>query len=332
MPPVIAAGRVSAPILPATVQFYDGEQVIQTVDVTTNGYFELELPERYYLQDSVALTARYTIAPGEIVRSALHEFDIMRHGPRVMIESHRNGDMINGRPWLRGVAAIELTPEEQELTGRRERQQFGVSEVLVSVDNGRSFMNARGGAEWRFRLETSEMDPGPVPILVKAVFEDGRTATERFVLIVDTIPPEVMVASPVENSRHAQSLLVHGNAQDEFGIEHLEVSLRPGDKFGYEVPQFIQGLYLDTQVGGATYGSAGIGLSFFDDNVRIQAQAGAAPPGRFTGNVLGGKLLANVVTFPFNYYFGPDWSFFSMALALGANFSYFPMDEEDGLV
>ena len=332
VPPILVAGQVHGPVLPTAVQLYDGEQVIQTVEVTRNGFFELELPERLSRQESVGLTAQYTTKQGEVVHSALHEITVMGEGPRVAIESHSNGEMITGRPWLRGSAVIELTEEEQAVTGRRDRQQFNVSEVLVSIDNGRSFVKARGGEEWRFRLETAEMEQGAVPLLVKAVFGDGRTATDRLVLIVDTTPPTILVDSPIENSRHAESLLVHGSAQDEFGIEQLQVSLRQGDKSGYEVPQFIQGLYLDTQVGGATYGSAGVGLSFFDDNVRLQVHAGVAPPGRFTGNVLGGKLLANVVALPFNYFFGPDWSFFSMALALGANFSYFTMDEDDGLV
>ena len=38
------------------------------------------------------------------------------------------------------------------------------------------------------------------------------------------------------------------------------------------------------------------------------------------------RSLANVLYLPFDYFLGPDWSFFSMSLALGANFSYFTMD------
>jgi hypothetical protein len=79
---------------------------------------------------------------------------------------------------------------------------------------------------------------------------------------------------------------------------------------------------------GATYADVGLGLSFFDDNVKLQVQAGMSPEGRFSGLVVGAKLLANVATVPFGYFFGPSWDFFSMSLALGANFSYFTMSED----
>ena len=66
-----------------------------------------------------------------------------------------------------------------------------------------------------------------------------------------------------------------------------------------------------------------MGLTFFEDNVKLQAQFGQAPAGRFSGTLLGGKLLANVARVPASYFFGPDLDFLSASLALGANFSYF---------
>ena len=38
---------------------------------------------------------------------------------------------------------------------------------------------------------------------------------------------------------------------------------------------------------------------------------------------MGIKLLANVYYLPFRYYFGPDWEWLSLNVALGANFSRF---------
>jgi hypothetical protein len=94
------------------------------------------------------------------------------------------------------------------------------------------------------------------------------------------------------------------------------------------VPQFIQGLYFEGSVFGATMGDVGLGLSFFENNVKFQFQVGqTAPNRRYSGWVMGIKLLANIFYLPFDYFLGPDWSFFSMALALGANFSYFTMEE-----
>ena len=107
------------------------------------------------------------------------------------------------------------------------------------------------------------------------------------------------------------------------------VTLRAGDKSRYAVPEFIQGLYAEGHYLGVTYADIGMGLTFFDDNVKLQGQIGRSPPGRFSGLVIGTKLLANVLTLPFGFFFGPDWDFFSMSLAVGANFSYFTMSGDE---
>ena len=83
----------------------------------------------------------------------------------------------------------------------------------------------------------------------------------------------------------------------------------------------------------------GAGLTFFDDNVRLQVQWGQftqdqrdAISGmfgvplsdmRYGGNVFGLKLLANIFTLPFSFFFGRDWEWLSASFALGANFSLF---------
>ena len=69
-----------------------------------------------------------------------------------------------------------------------------------------------------------------------------------------------------------------------------------------------------------------MGLTFFQDNVRLQFQfeQSTLDPGiKYSGYGFAFKLLANVGNIPFNYFFGPDWDFFSMSFAIGANFSYF---------
>jgi hypothetical protein len=132
--------------------------------------------------------------------------------------------------------------------------------------------------------------------------------------------------------------------------------LRKGDKSLYAVPGFIQGLYFDFTIppfikqlwngapkvfaGGATYMDYGIGLSFFDDNVKVQVQygfmnqkiydsmGGGSVPLRYGGHVLGFKLLANIYTLPFGSIAGPDWDWLYASLALGANFSIFDLAHE----
>ena len=38
------------------------------------------------------------------------------------------------------------------------------------------------------------------------------------------------------------------------------------------------------------------------------------------------KLLPNIATLPYGYFFGPDWNFLSSSFAIGADFSMFTME------
>jgi hypothetical protein len=50
-------------------------------------------------------------------------------------------------------------------------------------------------------------------------------------------------------------------------------------------------------------------------------------PFRYGGNVIGGKILANVGTVPFRYFFGPNWAWLSANFTIGANFSVFSLSQ-----
>jgi hypothetical protein len=106
--------------------------------------------------------------------------------------------------------------------------------------------------------------------------------------------------------------------------------LRTGDKSRYEVPSFIQGLYVNGQALGATTWQAGMGLTFFGDNVKLEGHYGQAPKtydtgqdSSFFGDAFGAKLIANIFFLPFTSLFGPDWDFLSTSLGIGADFTYF---------
>jgi hypothetical protein len=249
------------------------------------------------------------------------------------VESHKDGDVITQRPWISGRAWIAMSEEEAAALTKKELRDLTVENVFISLDNGRSFEKTSGREYWKFRLETGDLAAGPLPVLIKAEFPGGKTAVRRIILTVDTSPPQIATVAPVENSTHRDILTVYGGANDDHAVDSVEVSLRPGDKAGYSVPQFIQGLYFDFHILGATPFEYGLGLSFFEDNVKMQLQAGQAEPGtRYSGWVFGAKLLANVFYLPFEYFLGPDWAFFSMSFALGANFSYFTMEEGESPV
>jgi hypothetical protein len=267
-----------------------------------------------------------------------------KFGPWVKIGSFAAGDYVTGRPYLSGTAGWlaeeNAEPAEEKAKGKAAKTDPGhaVSRVEVSMDNGASFLEADGREEWRYRLESEQLPNGPLRLLVKATFAGGDVAVTHMQLAVDTRAPQVTLREPQEGGRFNESVQLTGSAYDESGLKEVAVSLRQGDKSRYQVPSFIQGLYLDAHTMGATWWDVGMGLTFFDDNIKLQVQLGMAPTGRFTGLVLGTKLLANLATVPFSFFFGPSWDFFSMSLAVGANFSYFTMSEnrieftDEGLV
>jgi hypothetical protein len=337
--PLVISGKVTGAEIPETVTLSVNRNSAAFVEVDRYGVFRYQYPEENLSGDMpLVFSAAYDSPAGGRIESKEHAIRYVRRGPILTVDSHKDGDVITGRPWLSGEAWTAVSPQEEVEMTRRDRRNIAVKEVLVSFDNGRSFSRASGREKWKFRLETGDLPLGSLPVLIRANYNDGRTAVRRLILTVDTNPPLVETLEPAEDSTHRDNILVYGTASDDFELGDVEVSLRPGDKAGYAVPGFIQGLYLDANILGATWVDGGIGLSFFKDNVKLQFQAGAAPatdpvsgkPGRYIGAVAGFKLLANIFYLPFDYFFGPDWSFFSMSLALGANFSYFSMDPAHG--
>jgi hypothetical protein len=222
------------------------------------------------------------------------------------------------RPYIKGEAGYSLPPA----LAKGERDTHRVQRVEVSFDNGMRFTPASGGEQWQFRLETQDFPDGAIRIMARAVFADGTQAFDETLLTIDDTPPQVTLLSPREEGRFNGTIPISGTAHDENGIEEVRASVRQGDKSAYEVPTFIQGLYFEGHVLGATDFDVGAGLTFFNNVVKLQAQAGFTPEGRFSGLFLGGKLLANIATVPFSFFLGPDWDFLSMSLAVGANFSY----------
>jgi hypothetical protein len=328
--PFSICGRVVAKSLPESVLVTLDGKPLEPAPLEPEGWFRLDVQEAALGAGEHTLAVEAVLAPELRLGSGPRTVHYLADGPWVRIVSHGLGDYVSGRPLLAGKAGwLEQEtgePGDARSTARR-RAEHQVRLVEVSMDNGRSFRKAEGKEQWRYRLESQELAGGELRLLVRATFENDAAAVGRTQLTVDTQAPEVRLLEPSEGGRFNDSLQLLGTAADESGLQEVAVSLREGDKSHYQVPSFIQGLYLDTHVMGATYWDLGLGLTFFDDNVKLQLQAGMSPPGRFQGLVLGAKLLANIATLPFSYLFGPSWDFFSMSVAVGANFSYFTMSE-----
>ena len=96
------------------------------------------------------------------------------------------------------------------------------------------------------------------------------------------------------------------------------------DKAENSGPSFLPGFCFVGTVLGHTFWTTGIGLTFFDQIVKLQAYTGIAPAGgRISGLNIGIKLLVNIFSIPFDFFFGPDWEFFSIVTAVGTGLSYF---------
>jgi hypothetical protein len=326
------SGRVVSRSLPQSVVLLIDEQPLDPVPLNGEGYYRLDLGPEKLSAGEHKLRVEAVPAEGFRLSSATHAIRYQAAGPWVRITSAATGDYLTGRPFLKGEAGYfeeAGSPDtEAQPAVRQARRSHAVRLVEMSLDNGTSYHKAEGKDSWRWRVGTQELANGPLRLLVRASFESGEVAVARTQLVVDTLAPQVSLLEPSEGGRFNESILLRGTAADESGLKEVAVGLREGDKSRYQVPTFIQGLYLDVHAMGATYWDLGLGLTFFDDNVKLQVQVGMSPPGRFSGLVLGAKLLANIATLPFGYFFGPSWEFFSMSLAVGANFSYFTMSQD----
>jgi hypothetical protein len=351
--PVHVVGIVTGSFQPQEVRLSVNGNALAQVPVERYGIFRYDIPEEMLGEGGeYRLSAAYNAEGGSVITSPEHTVFYSAYGPILQIESHQDGDVITERPWLSGRAwvAVPEPDEDAPPLTRSERAQLKaelrVTNVTVSYDNGRTFNSTKGDEEWKVRLETSELPRGPQPVLVRARFANGLEAVRRIMLNVDTTLPQVETISPPEDSVHRDNIRVFGTAGDNYELADVDISLRPHDKFFYSVPGAIKGMYFDVKGLGATYFDVGMGLSFFNDNVRLQFQFGLAPPdgtdfalsgdrlhvplaegGRYVGQVYGIKLLANIFHLPFAYLFGLDWAFYSMNFAVGANFSWFSMDE-----
>jgi hypothetical protein len=345
-------GFLKANRLPSAVNLLiDG---LDTASITPkpNGWFVLDLPDDALTEGSHTLLVRYTNNENKVITSEPVTINYKPSGPWLMVNAFSSGDYIPGRPWLKGSAGWYLAPADAEAESaadmalvseatqkgkkidpkamaRSREQGRQVSLIEVSLDNGRTFLPAEGTTNWKFRLETQDYPEGLLPLLLRATYKNGERSVSKVILNLDKTPPSISILHPAEGGRFNQSLKVYGIAKDDVNLAAVKVVLRQGDKAGYQVPAFIQGLYIESGALGETLYNAGLGLTFFDDNVKLQASYGYTPEynngeqQRFYGNVFSGKLLANVAALPFGYFFGPDWNFLSANLAVGAKFSYF---------
>lgn len=339
----------------------------RTETITSTGFFRFSIDATDMIPGTNTLVVKSVFGGRQTIESSIRTVYYEASGPWVTVDTMTMGDFAYGRPWLRGRAGYVLTGEEEALladkkTAREIRSAIEgkkLESVELSFDNGNTFnpvKTIRGEYNWEYRLEDGDMREGVHYLIIRASMANGEKAITRLLVQVDKTPPVIRLFSPESGGRYNNELQFAALAQDDNELAGLTYHLREGDKSAYEIPGFLQGLYFEGIIppfirqlandapaalfgGGATYMDFGVGLSFFDDNVKLQAQYGFMTQDlfedlggegelRYGGQVLGLKLLANIYTLPFGSFLGPDWEWLSASFGVGANFSLFDISRE----
>ena len=285
-------------------------------------------------------------AEGERSSGSPRTFRYTALGSWVTIDGYPPGMAVGERPLLTGRTGWHaLAPEEEDRDAvseyRKALKDNRPERVEVSIDGGLTFEKAKGTEEWEYRIETGEMGEGDLPVLVRARYGD-RWVHARTLLRLDKTLPDLKMNESIADGRFNGELEVTGTADDDRDLDEVTALIREGSYSRYEVPSFVQGLYVDASFLGGTWFDAGFGFTFFDDNVKLEftvgwaaeqvwdKQSGTWVNSRVSGTALGATLLANVVYLPLGYWWGPKWDALSLSFAIGANFTYFTNFGVDG--
>jgi hypothetical protein len=324
-----------------SLMLYIDDKDAGTTELSPTGYFRFSVGPDKISDGTHKLSVRALVKGDKVITSDDHSIIYSAAGPWVTVDNLAMGDFAIDRPWLMGTTGYSLTEEDvlalkAKDTPKEKRQQLAlksVKRVELSFDNGKTFVPTESGKKWRYRIETGDIAEGYHFLVVRSTMNSGEVAVTRLILQVDKTKPSIRMISPGEGGRYNDKLVFSGLSSDDVELKSVMLSLRPGDKSAYAVPAFIQGLYFDWHVWGATLYDVGLGLTFFDDAVKIQGQFGQfteeqravfTPKNmRYGGNVFGFKMLANVAYVPLEYFFGPDFYWLSATASVGANFSYF---------
>lgn len=321
--------------------YIDGTSVAETT-LSSSGYYKFHLDPTMIPDGTHTVKVVATLTDSKQIVSNEQYLIYNSLGPWVTIDNFTYGDFAVDRPYLRGEAGYTLSEDElvaSKMKGASKELKAAIAaktveKVELSLNNGKTFETVSTNGKWRYRIENKDIAEGYHFLLVRATMKNGETAITRTIVQVDSTAPTVRLISPGAGGRYNQELIFSGLTHDDVALKDVTLYLRKGDKSSYEVPAFIQGLYFDWQFWGATLFNIGAGLTFFDDNVKLQVQWGQfteqqwslfkSGKYRYGGdNILGAKLLANVYYLPFRYLLGPDWEWLSMNVALGANFTRF---------
>lgn len=325
-----------------SLSLYVDDKFVAETQVTSSDYFKFTITPELMTDGEHTYRVDAKVEGGQIIRSRTQTIEYKSIGPWLTIDNFTYGDFAINRPYIQGHAGYALSDEEKVVASTKKaskEEKFAISQkkvekIEISFDNGKTFEQVSKGEKWMYRVENQDIAEGFHFMLVRATMRDGETAIERTIIQIDNTSPKIRLISPSNGGRYNQELVFSGLSSDDVGLKDVALTLRKGDKASYEVPSFIQGLYLDWHFWGATLFDIGVGLTFFDDVVKVQFQWGqftqeqrnmfSKTDLRYGGdNVMGIKILANIANIPFSYFFGRDFEWLSANVALGAQFTRF---------
>lgn len=337
----VYAKIVSEKKMDSATLYVDGKEVASS-DVSITSYAAFNLSPELISEGDHKIEVRGN-AGGNGMASNSHNIKYEVSGPWITIDNLAMGDFAIERPYLQGRVGYTISEEEKARATSKDAtaeeiynyKRKKLSKVEVSFDNGKTFSKAKLKKGWRYRIESEDMAEGNHFLLVRATMENKEVAICRTIIKIDQENPNITLISPGHGGRYNEEINFVGLASDNVRLKTVKASLRKGDKSSYGVPKFIQGLHVEVAFWGASLWNIGFGLSFFDNNVKVQFHYGQFLQSQFNalygkgynlrygGHIVSLKLLANVYQLPFGYYFGPDWKWLYMNVALGTEFSLF---------
>jgi len=340
-------GQASSEAQIAGLMLYIDDVYVSDTKISDSGFFKFDMGPENISEGVHKYRVDTMLAGGKIVPS--HEQTITYNpvGPWITIDNFTYGDFATGRPYIKGTAGYSLDQDEVLLAKTKEasaefKAQVAAKKVKmveVSFDNGKTFTLLSENEKWMYRIENQDIHEGDHFFLIRATMQNGETAITRTVVQIDNTRPTIKLIAPEIGGRYNQKLNVSGLSNDDVRLEDVTVTLRKGDKASYEVPSFIQGLYVDFKFWGASLFQVGAGLTFFDDVVKLQFSYGQFTQMqrdtvtellgvdfsdmRYGGDIFTGKILANIAEIPFSFFLGHDYDWLYAEVAMGCDFSYF---------
>lgn len=329
------------------LQLYVDNTLVMDTQITDCGFFKFDMTPENIQEGVHTYRVDTKLANGTVIKSKEQTITYSPLGPWITIDNFTYGDFAVNRPFIRGTAGYSLSEDEVLLAKTKEAtEEFKaavaakkVEKVELSFDNGKTFTELSNNEKWMYRIENQDIREGYHFFLIRATMKNGETAITRTIIQIDNTKPSIRLIAPEVGGRYNQKLNVSGLSQDDVRLEDVTVTLRKGDKASYEVPSFIQGLYVDFRIWGSTLFSVGVGATAFDDVVKLQFSYGqftqqqrdavstlfklGQTDMRYGGHIFSLKILANILEIPFSFFFGHDFDWLYANIAVGCDFSYF---------